>query len=103
MSKKNNNDAVRRAYETGRKQQAIQLENSMPLSKQDLDQLFDCLHRQDASSCDHTLKATTKFLRERKLPADKILPWLRELGGHCDCEVIYNVEDKFRATTGAEF
>jgi hypothetical protein len=95
MSKKSNDDAARKAYEAGRKQQAALLEDARPLSKRDLCQLFDCLNRKGASSCDHTLKATTEFLRDRKLPADKILPWLRGLGGHCDCEVIYNVEDKF--------
>ena len=95
MSKDITGDEPKKAYAAWKKQQAEQMEDSMPLSKRDLSDLFDFLKRKGTPSCDHTLEATTQFLRRRKLPADKILSWLRQHGGYCDCEVIYNVEDKF--------
>jgi hypothetical protein len=91
-------DEPRKAYEAWKKEQAKQLGDSMPLSKRDLSDLFDFLKREGAPSCGHTLETTTLFLRRRKLPTEKILPWLCQQGGHCDCEVIYNVEDKFGET-----
>jgi hypothetical protein len=31
----------------------------------------------------------------RGLAVEKTVPWLREQGGYCDCEVLANVEDRF--------
>ncbi len=102
MSKGTSENEPKKAWEAWKRQQSKQIEQSMPLSKQDLRGLFDFLKRKNVPPCDHTLEETIRFLRERNLPADKILPWLRQQGGfrqqggYCDCEVIYNVEDKFR-------
>jgi hypothetical protein len=70
------------------------LEASMPLSKSDLKALFDYLD-ETMSSCDHSLTLTTDFLNAHSLNLEKIIPWLREHGGYCDCEVLGNVEEKF--------
>jgi hypothetical protein len=35
------------------------------------------------------------FLAERGLDAAAVIPWLRESGGYCDCEVLANVEDEW--------
>jgi hypothetical protein len=78
-----------------RDQQEQQLRDSIPMSHVDLRDLFALLDREDAPPCDHTLRETIAFLNERKLDLEKIIPWLREHGGYCDCEVIYNVEDTF--------
>jgi hypothetical protein len=70
------------------------------MSHHDLRDLFDFLDRHDAPPCDHTLRKTVDFLKNRKIDSEKILPWLREHGGYCDCEVIFNVEDKFGPIVG---
>ena len=71
-------------------------EARLPMPKPDLEALFDrldeCLSDQ---ACDHTLRHTEAFLAERGLDAAAAVPWLREFGGYCDCEVLANVEDQW--------
>jgi hypothetical protein len=76
------------------------LEASMPLSKEDLRGLFEYLGSEVASGCDHTAKKTLSYLRSRSLDSDRIVPWLQELGGYCDCEVLANVEQQFEKILG---
>jgi hypothetical protein len=77
------------------------LEASIPLPRADLKDLFDLLDSEDLE-CDHTLRLTTKFLQERHLGVDRVVAWLREHGGFCDCEVIYHVEEAFGEFVGRE-
>ena len=73
---------------------------SIPLPHEDLRALFDHLDREEAPQCDHTLRETIQFLQKRRLDVERIVPWLREHGGYCDCEVIYNVADEFGEIVG---
>ncbi|KZN39327.1 hypothetical protein N480_00430 [Pseudoalteromonas luteoviolacea S2607] len=66
---------------------------SLPLSIELLKELLSFLNRENDPNCDHTLRETTDFLISRNLNPDKIIPWLNEHGGFCDCEVIFNVYD----------
>ncbi len=71
-------------------------EARLPLPKTELAALFDRLdERLGDDDCDHTLRHTAAFLAERGLDADAVLPWLRESGGYCDCEVLANVESEW--------
>lgn len=74
--------------------------DSIPIPQKDLRDLFDFLDRENAPACDHTLKETREFLTSRGHDPEKIIPWLQEYGGYCDCEVIYNVDDKFGEIVG---
>lgn len=48
------------------------------------------------SNCDDSLKFTKEFLIENNLTDfDKIISWLNEKGGYCDCEILNNVEEYF--------
>ena len=85
-------DALKKAW---REQENQKLLTSIPVSKTDLQELFDHLDVSLAESCDHTFRFTTAFLERRKLDVQRVIPWLREHGGHCDCEVLANVEDEF--------
>jgi hypothetical protein len=67
---------------------------SIPLSIEDLKELLRFLGRRGAPPCDHTLREAVEFLKARKLDTSKVVPWLRQNGGFCDCEVIFNVYDK---------
>jgi hypothetical protein len=78
-----------------KKQERQKLIASIPMPHQVLRDLFDHLDQESASGCDHTLRLTTAFLQKRGLDVERIVPWLRDHGGYCDCEVLANVEDKF--------
>jgi hypothetical protein len=83
---------LRRAWE---EQERDKLINSIPIPQCVLAELFVYLDREDAPSCDHSLRETILFLQERKLAVEPVVEWLRQHGGYCDCEVIFNVADKF--------
>lgn len=77
-------------------------EDAMPLAKADLKDLFDYVDAKlQAEGCDRTLAGTLAFLRERQLPEQSIVEWLREYGGYCDCEVIANVEGEWGEVVGS--
>jgi hypothetical protein len=39
---------------------------------------------------------TLDFLKEKGIKnIDKVVEWLNDKGGYCDCEVLANVEDMF--------
>ena len=79
--------------ELKRKEQA-EFEALLPASKDDLRALFEYVGNSE-EACDHTLKDSLTFIRDRGLPKTKVMAWLEKHGGHCDCEVISNVEDKW--------
>jgi hypothetical protein len=78
-----------------REQERQKLSASIPMPPKDLCEFFNHLDQEIGSSCDHTLRRTTEFLQKRGPDVDLVIPWLREHGGYCDCEVLANVEDKF--------
>lgn len=65
---------------------------SMPLSPEQLKSLLDYLDA-NLKNCDHTTKLTSIFLDIEKLEKNRVMPWLADQGGNCDCEVLYNLED----------
>jgi hypothetical protein len=91
MSKDPRKAAMKKAW---REQENQKLLASIPMSHADLRELFDHLDRGDAPPCDHTLRDTVQFLERKKLDVQRVVTWLREHGGYCDCEVL-NVEDEF--------
>ena len=66
---------------------------SLPVDIPTLKDLLSYLNKDPALPCDHTLRGTTEFLTSRQIDPAKVIPWLQEHGGFCDCEVIYNVYD----------
>lgn len=64
----------------------------MPLSPEQLHRLLDYLDA-NLKACDHTTKLAAIFLHVEKLERDKVLSWLGEQGGFCDCEVLANLAD----------
>ena len=97
MSKDPRKEALKKAW---KEQENQKLLAGMPLSKEDLKELFDYLDRPDPPPCDHTLRETISFLGKKKLDVKRVVPWLKEHGGYCDCEVIFNVDDKFAELIG---
>jgi hypothetical protein len=68
---------------------------AMPISRDELRQLFDYLDDALSAGCDHSLRLTRQFLKAHDLPETTIIPWLGDYGGFCDCEVLANVEQEW--------
>lgn len=63
--------------------------------------LFDDVNQHlQHGTCDHTLRFARAWLTANDIPAQPVVAWLQENGGHCDCEVIANAEQAFEAATG---
>ena len=92
MAKDSNKDELKKAW---REQERQKLIASIPLPLQDLRDLFEYLDSEGAEECNHTLRVTTAFLQQRELDVERIIAWLGELGGYCDCEVLANVGGEF--------
>jgi hypothetical protein len=92
MIKDPRKDELKREW---REQERQKLIASIPMHRQALRDLFDHLDGEAAEDCDHTLRVTTEFLRQRGLDVERIILWLHEHGGSCDCEVLANVEGTF--------
>jgi hypothetical protein len=71
--------------------------DEMPISLANLGKLFDYLDVKLEAGCDHTPKIATDFLTSINLNSDKILPWLQDQGGYCDCEILANVEESWES------
>jgi hypothetical protein len=91
MSKDPHKDELKKSW---REQERQKLIASIPMPVQNLRDLFDHLDSEGAE-CDHTLRVTTAFLQQRGLDVERIVLWLGEHGGYCDCEVLANVGDEF--------
>jgi len=69
---------------------------SLPMSVENFHQLFDFLDEQLTEvACDHNTVLTEKFLDSIGADKEKVILFLNELGGYCDCEVLANAEDHF--------
>jgi hypothetical protein len=71
----------------------LKAESELPGSKEDLKELLDWVDQRVGDGCDHTMRHTLEFIRERGFDEERVIAWLRQYGGYCDCEVAMNVED----------
>lgn len=70
--------------------------NTLPMSTDRFTELFNYLDEQlQQEGCDDTLSLTESYLGEQDIEHERVVSWLRENGGYCDCEVLANVEEKF--------
>ncbi len=71
-------------------------DNSLPMGRAIFQELFAHLDENLGDECDHSLTMTTEFLKEKGIEnIDKVVEWLNDNDGYCDCEVLMNVEEKF--------
>ena len=72
------------------------MRESLPITAQQMKSLFDFVEEQlSDSECDHSLRHTLAFLESQGIPPEPVVAWLQNAGGYCDCEVIFNAEEKF--------
>jgi hypothetical protein len=66
------------------------------MSREQFEGLFDYLDiKIEQKGCASNHLFTIEYLQKYELEEEKILNWLRDNGGYCDCEVLLNVEEKF--------
>lgn len=71
-------------------------EDSLPMGRELFLELFEYIDEQlETTRCDDDFTLTEQFLRDKDVDVEKVLKFLRENGGYCDCEVLFNVEDEF--------
>ena len=79
-----------------REKEKTEFLNSLPMDKDLFGELFDYLDERLGEGCDHSMTITEDFLKEKEIQnIDKVIEWLNDKGGYCDCEVLANVEDMF--------
>ncbi len=97
---KSNRDERKAQVRLWQESQQAELAASMPLSPPQWRALLDWLDA-NLRSCDHSLRLTETFLQSERLEASRLLPWLAEHGGSCDCEVLANLDELAQTFDGA--
>ena len=86
MDKQERKAALKRLKQT----ELAHLVAGMPIPPTKLHSLLDYLDS-NLRNCDHTTKLTAVFLQVEGFEKEKVLSWLAEHGGYCDCEVLANL------------
>lgn len=73
-----------------------EFESSLPMSRDSFKKLFDHLDKNlNDKGCDDTNILTEAFLLQSDIKkVGKVLGWLADHGGYCDCEILANVEEQ---------
>ena len=68
------------------------------LNDAEVQSLFDYLEKvMNREPCDHTLRHTMAWLK-KTIPEDRAkaaISEMREMGGYCDCEVLFNCYEEY--------
>ena len=68
------------------------------LTREEAEELFDFVQAQvDEQGCDHTRRFTDEWLKENIASGrhEKIYAEIEDMGGYCDCEVLYNCYEEY--------
>ena len=97
MPDKNEKERRRQIHRELQEKAQIEFEKSLPFSHEIFQSLFNFLDEElEKNGCDDGLKLTKQFLETNQIQnIDEVENWLKENGGFCDCEVLYNVEELF--------
>ena len=97
MPDKNEKERRKQIQKELQEKAQIEFENSLPISRELFQNLFDFLDAElEENGCDDSLKITKQYLDANKIQnIEEVENWLKENGGFCDCEVLYNVEELF--------
>jgi len=70
---------------------------SLPMDKSLMLELFDYLDSELGNEeCNHDYTLTKRFLQLNDVKNEKIFEWFQENGGYCDCEILFNIEERFQ-------
>lgn len=69
---------------------------NLPMDANIFIKLFDYLSENTNNNyCKGDFKFTKEFLNDKNIDIEKVLNWLIENGGGCDCEILFNIKEKF--------
>ena len=80
-----------------RAQQRAAAREKLPLPDEQMQAMFEMLDSAlPKRACDHTLRMVREWTEEHGLSFDAVAVWCHENGGHCDCEVLANCEERWQ-------
>lgn len=69
---------------------------SLPMEEELFLELFNYLDgKGETEGCENDFRLTKAFLKDKNVDIEKVIQFLEDNGGFCDCEVLYNVEELF--------
>ena len=87
----NKNQELKKRWKKAEKDAARSM---FPLPNDKLEAMFDAVEiALEDTGCDHSLRATTEWLRSNGFDVAAVVTWLENNGGYCDCEVVANARD----------
>lgn len=90
-------DDARRLKRNWKEQQRELARAAFPIPDHELAALFEAVDsRLSTTACDHSLRLTREWLAHAGHDIDKVVVWLEENGGFCDCEVVANARDHWQ-------
>ena len=93
-----NKDRRKQLLRQFKQNQVAAAHTSLPIANAEFKGLFDTLDvRLPIYGCDRTRRITVAYLREHALPEEHVLRWSDDNGGFCDCEVLANSEERWKA------
>ena len=79
-----------------KKQERQKFEESLPLSRELFFDLFDFLDVElEYQACQDDFLLTQTFLEEYNVDVETVRDFLEANGTYCDCEVLFNVAERF--------
>ena len=79
-----------------KKQERQKFEESLPLSRELFFDLFDFLDVElEYQACQEDFLLTQTFLEEHNVDVETVRDFLEAHGAYCDCEVLFNVAERF--------
>lgn len=88
------------AFDRWKADQRAAARAKLPLPHEQMQAMFDMLDVEfPKRGCDHTLRLTSEWLISNNLPVERVVAWLRENGGYCDCEALANSEQAWHEAT----
>ena len=78
-------------------EQRQSFKDNLPMDEELFWNLFDYVDEklETNDGCDYSLTFTREFLEKQSVDVESVLAWIINEGGGCDCEVLYNVEERF--------
>lgn len=68
---------------------------ALPLPIVELKAMFEALEVElSRQACDHSRRLALAWLESRGHDVDRVFAWLDTQGGFCDCEILFNVEER---------
>lgn len=77
-----------------KQQQRVAAREAFPIPDAMLETFFDSVDELvEEEGCDRSLRFTMEWLAANQQPVEKVVTWLNEHGGYCDCEVAANAAE----------